>query len=335
MGEHSTQLRTESATLSPGPSTVVAPLEALPAAHVLRPHRISKLAALLRMARPLHWVKNSLVFAPLLLAHQFDRPSFVRAVIAFASLCGLASSAYILNDVLDLKDDRKHPTKRRRPLASGELGATWALCGGAALFVGGAAFAIALQSGRATGLLFFYWLCSVAYSLHLKRRFLVDVFLLAGLYTLRITIGGAATSTPISAWLLPFAMFLFLSLAFVKRYAELRQMRELDRDRVHGRGYVVDDLAIIESVGPASGYLAVLVLALYVNSEMARSLYRSPFILWLICPLMMYWITRVWFFARRGWLEVDPVVFAAKDRVSWYTAVLAALIWATANWKLL
>jgi 4-hydroxybenzoate polyprenyltransferase len=174
----------------------------------------------------------------------------------------------------------------------------------------------------------FYLLLSTYYSLYLKTKVLVDVMVLGGLYTLRIIAGGAAVNVEVSKWLLAFSIFLFVSLAFAKRYTELLAVEQKGLTRTKGRAYRVEDLRIIEGVGPASGYLAVMVLALYINdaSSARGQLYPTPFFLWVLCPLLMYWITRVWFFAGRNILHDDPIVFAIKDRVSWMTLAVAAVL---------
>jgi 4-hydroxybenzoate polyprenyltransferase len=165
-----------------------------------------------------------------------------------------------------------------------------------------------------------------AYSLWLKTRLLVDVMVLAGLYTLRIIAGAQAVDVPLTMWLLAFSMFVFLSLAFVKRYSELIEAEHLGGEEACGRNYRVSDLRIIEAVGPASGYLAVVVFCNYLNSDMVRNLYRHPQVLWLVAPLLLYWLTRVWFLARRRAMHEDAILFALHDRVSILTAVLSILV---------
>jgi 4-hydroxybenzoate polyprenyltransferase len=167
---------------------------------------------------------------------------------------------------------------------------------------------------------------TLLYSTWLKARLLVDVFLLAGLYTLRVLAGGAAASLPVTPWLLAFSSFLFLSLAFVKRYAELIEAGRDDAEFVKARNYRQEDMAILESVGPTSGYLAVLVLAIYISTDLARQLYHHPQWLWLLCPVVLYWITRIWFLARRRALSEDPILFALTDRISWIAGGVAAAI---------
>jgi 4-hydroxybenzoate polyprenyltransferase len=284
--------------------------------------------ALLYALRPWQWVKNLLLGVPLVLAHQLRDATRLRDVIgAFVCFSLCASAGYVLNDLRDRESDRHHPVKRRRPFASGALSATvgWVLA--ASLYGIAAAGSILWLPKPFTALLAVYAVLAIFYSWLFKHRLLVDVFLLVGLYTLRVLAGGAAARVPVTAWLLAFCMFLFLSLAFLKRYAELMRLERESATAARGRAYRVEDLGIIESVGPASGYLAVLVLALYINqSQQALQLYRSPGALWLMCPVLLYWLTRLWFVAKRQGMSEDPVLYAITDRVSWGVAAAVAVI---------
>jgi 4-hydroxybenzoate polyprenyltransferase len=264
------------------------------------------------------------VFVPLVVDHRLlDPPLFVAATTAFVAFCLAASGGYVLNDLLDLQADRAHQTKRRRPFAAGELQPRhgWLLL---PLLIGGAValgvFALPLDF---VGLLLLYLAITIAYSTWLKRLAVLDVLLLAGLYTLRMLAGGAATGVTPSAWLLAFAMFLFLSLAFLKRYSEMREAGPAAP--VNRRGYRAGDLAWLGSMGGASGYLSVLVLALYLNSEQVVTLYRRPTLLWLVCPLLLYWTGRLWFLANRGEIHEDPIVAAVNDRVSYVVGLFVAI----------
>jgi 4-hydroxybenzoate polyprenyltransferase len=273
------------------------------------------------------WLKNLLIFLPLLAAHQLSDPALViSAVLAFFAFGLCASSVYLLNDLLDLEDDRHHPTKRRRPLASGALPLVW----GAALFpvllVLGGAIAWFCLPRMFAGVLLAYYALTLAYSMYLKRRVMVDVVVLALLYTTRIVAGSAAIDARLTFWLLAFSMFIFLSLALVKRYAELHALKARGLVKTRGRGYVASDLSLISSLGAASGYLSVLVLALYIQDKNTTSLYRHPEFIWLACPLLLYWVSRTWIVAHRGQMHDDPIVFAAKDRGSWLVIALCALV---------
>ncbi len=272
------------------------------------------------------WLKNLLVLLPLLAAHLvFNGRAVGSAVAAFLIFSVCASGVYVLNDLLDLSADRRHPRKRERPFASGRLPLSAGCVAAPVLTLGAFAAAIAL-SPRFALVLLGYYVLTLAYSMWLKRIVMLDVVLLAALYTVRIIAGAAVIDTGLSFWLLAFSMFLFLSLAMLKRYAELRVMRNDGAGRVRGRGYGVDDLVLVQSLGGASGYLSVLVLALYINSTASEALYRHPQVLWLLCPLLLYWISRVWVVAHRDAMNDDPVIFALVDPVSRVLLVLAAAI---------
>jgi 4-hydroxybenzoate polyprenyltransferase len=224
----------------------------------------------------------------------------------------------VLNDLWDREHDRHHPVKRNRPFAAGRLSVATGFVMTLVLFAAGVWLAAWLLPTKFVAMLLLYVVITTVYSLWLKKKLLLDVFFLAGLYTHRVLAGGQAAEVEVSKWLLAFCIFFFLSLAFVKRYAELLRLQDDDAgQQIRGRAYRVEDLEIMRSVGPASGYMSVLVLALYVNqSDLVATLYRSPSVLWLLCPVMLYWITRVWFLARRRRLTEDPILFAIKDNVS-------------------
>jgi 4-hydroxybenzoate polyprenyltransferase len=284
------------------------------------------LVALLRAMRPHQWIKNVLVLIPLVLAHQLtDRGRVVSGVFAFCAMCLCASAVYVVNDLLDIQADRRHPAKRRRPFASGRASIPGGLLLVIACLTGSVAFLAPLpwKFGAALGL---YLLLTTAYSVWLKRKPLVDVMLLAALYTLRIIAGAMAVQVMLTMWLLAFSMFFFLSLAFVKRYSELVQIEHAGGDEPRGRGYSISDLQIIEAAGTASGYMSVLVFCNYLDSAMVRSLYARPQVLWLVAPLLLYWITRCWLLARRRLMHDDPVVFALRDRTSRICGVLAVVV---------
>ncbi|MBV2122092.1 MAG: UbiA family prenyltransferase [Candidatus Thiodiazotropha sp. (ex Ctena orbiculata)] len=274
------------------------------------------------------WLKNFLIFVPLLMAHKFgDIGLLKQAVLGFFAFGFCASSVYLLNDLLDLADDRKHPTKRNRPFAAGTVSLIHGILLIPVLLV--TAFLIALflplEFLIVLGL---YYLITVAYSFYLKRFAPIDVLTLASLYTTRIIAGAAAVSVMPSFWLLAFSMFLFLSLALVKRFTELLTMQHQAKTKTLGRGYMTTDLETLSHFGSASAYLAVLVLALYINSEHVTGLYTHPEVIWLLCPLLLYLVTRIWLLARRGKVDEDPVVFVIRDRHSqWVVGIGAILLW--------
>lgn len=287
--------------------------------------------SVLRTLRPHQWAKNILILVPLLAAHRAGELSLLasalRAAVAF---CLCASSVYVVNDLLDLAADRVHPLKSRRPFAAGDLPLAAGFVLAPSLLAAAAAIAVLLP--RDFQLAFGgYYALTLAYSFVLKGQVLIDAVALAGLYTLRIIAGAAAVNVPLSFWLLLFAVFLFMSLALVKRFAELDTLRRQHRLRAAGRGYHVEDLPLLQSLGTAAGYLSVLVLALYINSPEIEALYHRPRLIWMLCVLMLYWISRVWMTAQRGAMHEDPVVFALKDRVSLLVGLLAVLTVAVAT----
>lgn len=290
------------------------------------PDRQSPMIALLKSLRPHQWVKNLLVFVPVLAAHRiFDAHAIIASAIMFMAFCLCASSVYLLNDVLDLENDRAHPRKKRRPIAAGLLPIPWALTLIPVLLVGAAALA-AYASPAALAVLVFYYAITIAYSITLKKKPLIDVFTLAGLYTIRCLGGHAATTIPYSPWLLGFMIFLFLSLAFAKRHSELFHLRAGGGHQVKGRCYKAVDVELISMFGVAAGFMAALVMGLYVTSDAVTQLYGNPMLLWALCPIVLYWISRVWLIAHRGELHDDPVVFAITDRTSYVLGLIAALL---------
>ena len=272
------------------------------------------------------WMKNLLVFLPLMTAHlMLSMEALLRSSLAFVCFCLCASGVYLLNDLLDLDADRAHPRKRLRPFAAGTLPLAIGLIVTPLLTL--SAFVLALVVSPPFALVLLgYFVLTLAYSFSLKRIAMLDAVVLSGLYTIRIIAGTAALQIGLSFWLLAFSMFLFLSLAMIKRYTELDVFLKTGGNHSSGRGYAVDDLPLIQSLGGASGYLAVLVLALYINSTASEALYRHPQMLWLLCPLLLYWISRAWLITHRGNMHDDPVVFALTDRVSRLLLVLCALI---------
>lgn len=274
------------------------------------------LGALRRVLRAHQWLKNALLFIPLLAAHEiFNSASWIGLLLAFVSFSLCASTVYIANDLFDLESDRAHPRKRARPFASGTVPAWMGVV--AAPFL----FGLSLLIGSRVGPDFMFWLLvyfavTCVYSWRLKQLVLVDCLTLAILYTLRIIAGGAAAGLPMSFWLLAFSVFLFLSLAFVKRYAELQLQLLHGKGKVHGRGYSTSDAPLIQMLGVNTGVAAVIVLALYLNSDAVIAQYAMPEMVWGAVPVMLFWISWIWLQAHRGNMHDDPVVFAVKDKVS-------------------
>jgi 4-hydroxybenzoate polyprenyltransferase len=271
--------------------------------------------AMIRELRPHQWSKNVLVLVPIMLAPGIPKWHVIGlGFLAFMAFNLCASAGYVLNDLLDIEADRIHPTKKNRPFASGTLPITIGpiLCFG--LVTGAVVISLSVLSLKFLIMMGIYFVGTVLYSTVLKRTMLVDVLVLAGLYAHRVLSGGVATSIPVSAWLIGFSIFVFTSLAFAKRYVELRELT--GDDVVKNRGYVRVDLPMIGAMGSASGFLSALVFVLYVENAAIRAGYKEPGLLWLALPILMYWLGRIWLLAGRGLMHDDPVRFAIKDRIS-------------------
>lgn len=279
--------------------------------------------AMLKAMRPHQWAKNALLLLPMLAGHDFS--NLVAVILGIVAFCLTASAVYVINDLIDLGSDRAHPRKRNRPFASGALSAAT----GAAM--AGALLGLALIFGMLTGNALFlailaaYLAATFAYSFWLKGKLIVDILMLASLYTIRIIAGGAAASVVLSPWMLGFSMFLFLALAAVKRQAELTDQMTAGFENT-ARAYRVDDLPILRSIALSASQAAVLVLALYISSGDVQALYETPEILWLICPLLLYWLLRMVMKAHRGEMTDDPIVFAFTDSVCIAIVILCASI---------
>lgn len=276
---------------------------------------LASLALYARTIRTYQWSKNLLVFLPALAAHAFTAHAWFAAFLACLSFSFAASSVYLLNDLLDLQADRAHPRKRRRPLASGEVSLRSAARLAVALAVGALAVAAATGEPALLAVMAGYLAVTVVYSVRLKREPVIDICALAALYTIRIGAGAVAADVSLSMWLLAFSMFIFLSLAAMKRQAELVDAAASER-APSGRGYRVDDLPIVEALAVATGCAATLVSALYITTPDVQELYRSPQYLWIVSAVLLYWLARAAFIAHRGEMDDDPIIFAFRDRVS-------------------
>jgi 4-hydroxybenzoate polyprenyltransferase len=273
------------------------------------------------------WAKNLLLAVPALLAQVAGQPRVaLTLLVAFLAFSITASGNYLLNDLVDVESDRRHPHKRHRPLASGRVPVAWVTVCAPVLMIGGIGAAWVLVNQPFALMLIAYVLLAMAYSKLLKRVLLVDVMVLAALYTLRLLAGGAAVDVPVSSWLLVFSLFFFVSLAFAKRLTEIDHLAGAGTTRNDTRAYVAGDRDAFAVMGPAAGMLSILVLTLYVSSEAIRAHYRQPDVLWMLCPLLLYWIMRIWFLTLRRELHHDPVVFALRDGVSYAVAAGILLV---------
>jgi len=280
----------------------------------------------IRALRLHQWAKNLLIFVPAVVSHKFFELSVLYAtLLAFICFGLCASATYVINDLLDLDADRSHARKRLRPFASGELPLMQGIACAAGLLTIGISISILLLGNAFVAVLCLYIAVTFWYSWLLKRIAMVDVLTLAGLYTIRVIAGGAAIAVEASFWLLAFSMFMFLSLGMVKRYTELRAALNANLFEASGRGYTTDDLVLLLSCGTSAGFISVLVMALYINGG-TQHLYRHPQALWMLCPLMLYWVCRVWRKAHRGELHDDPVVFAISDRPSLLVVCLCVIL---------
>ncbi|MBF0620983.1 MAG: UbiA family prenyltransferase [Magnetococcales bacterium] len=284
--------------------------------HQLFDEKPGSLKQWIKALRLHQWMKNILLFAPLVAGHRFLNPDdLLNTTIGFIAFSFCASSCYLLNDLTDLDADRCHPRKKHRPLAAGMIPMAKGVALIPILVIMG--FTLSLLLPREfTEVLFTYYILTLLYSFHLKRIVLLDVLILAMLFTLRINAGGAILGVELTFWLQAFSMFLFLSLALVKRYTELLTMQKLEQNNTQRRGYQLPDISILLSLGSASGLMAVLVMALYINSARILDLYQYPKMIWLLCPLAVYWISHVWLVAGRDEMHDDPVLFAIKDPIS-------------------
>lgn len=287
--------------------------------------RSNPFQSFVRAIRIHQWAKNILIFLPLLLAHKLTPALFLSAITAFFCFSLTASANYIINDLLDIEADRRHYRKRLRPFAAGDLSVITG-AGIVAGFLAAAFVGLRFLPPAFAAWLLVYLAVTFAYSLYLKRIPLLDVLVLSGLYTLRLLAGGAATGTPISQWLAGFSVFLFFSLALVKRFAELQNLRSAGSPPRNGRGYLMADIEQLRALGTASSYAAVVIFALYINGHDVTVLYQRPARLWLAVPLLLLWVSRVWLLASRGELNEDPVVFAFTDRMSLLIGALIALV---------
>lgn len=273
------------------------------------------------------WAKNFLLFLPVLMAHQVDNHQVLLKVSwAFLAFSLCASAVYILNDMLDIKSDKNHPTKKNRPFAAGALSVKTGIILTVILLVLSIITSLSTLSNSFLIVLVIYLFSTTIYTTLLKRMMLIDVIFLGCLYTLRIVAGSVASMIEVSSWLLVFSLFFFLSLAFMKRYADLIIMEKNQHNSIAGRGYSVNDLDLVQKSGITSGFVSILVLALYINSPNVVELYKTPNLIWLTLPVLLYWLMRMWMVTNRGDMTDDPIIFAAKDKISYISIALIGII---------
>jgi 4-hydroxybenzoate polyprenyltransferase len=289
--------------------------------------------SLIKTLRIHQWAKNLLIFVPLLASHRiFESQLFLSGLLAFLAFGLCASSVYLLNDLLDLPDDRLHPSKCNRPVAAGTFPIKHVLFLMPVLLLAAFSLTLFFLPTSFVVALFAYYVLTLVYSLWLKRMVMIDVIVLAMLYTIRVVAGATAMSLVATFWILAFCMFIFLSLAFVKRYTELCDARQKGQvEKTSGRGYYPADFELLASLGSASGYISVLVLALYINDAADGLLYHDQRWMWAACPLLMFWLSRVWLLAHRGQMHDDPIVFALRDNVSRFTGLSFVLVFVLAT----
>lgn len=283
------------------------------------------LSVIIKEIRVYQWVKNVLIFVPLLLSHSYTNQILViDAFIAFIAFSLCASSVYIINDLCDVESDKQHPVKKFRPIAAGLISVEFAKVLAAFLFI--VALVIVLLLNRNFLIVFItYFSLTLAYSFGLKAIAIIDVLILGGLYTLRVIAGVVVIDVEMSYWLIVFSLFVFFSLALLKRFTELKNVESRNEKSVSRRDYVVGDSGLLLIMGIISSYIAVLVIALYIHDPTITNKYSSPMWLWLVIPAMLYWLSRIWLIANRGYLDEDPILFALRDRVS-YVVVVACII---------
>lgn len=289
----------------------------------------SSIGIVIRAMRVHQWVKNTLLFVPLILSHNLFNPEmFIATLTAFFAFSLCASSIYIINDIVDIESDRQHPVKSKRPFAAGQLSQKTGVVLATMLFLSSVCIAYFI-SWSFVYILLAYLIITSLYSFFIKRIALLDVLLLAGLYTFRLIAGSTAAGVPVSFWLLMFSLFIFLSLALVKRYSELVNIDDAMKEEVKGRGYCKSDMPFLLNLGIVSGYLSVLVMGLYIDDEAIITHYSTPDWLWLVVASVLFWISRIWLVTYRGSMNEDPVMYAIHDRDSLLvmaTCVLAIVL---------
>ncbi len=288
-------------------------------------HKKLILTHILKIIRPHQWVKNILVFIPMLMSHNLNFNNFILSTKAFIIFSLVASSIYVINDIVDIKSDQKHPYKKNRPLAAGLININQCKYLILSLLLFCCLFLIDINKNFLI-LIISYFAISNLYTFVFKKYVIIDLLILASLYTIRIIGGGFITDISVSIWLLSFSIFFFLSLAAIKRQIEIINFKKIKKGKITGRGYIVSDQKIINMIAISAGYISILVLVLYINSPQVISLYSSPNILWGMSLIMLFWISRIMLMSSRKKIEDDPIVYAIKDRISYICLFLILCI---------
>ncbi len=282
--------------------------------------------SIFKSLRVYQWLKNLLVFVPIITSQQLNNTAALKSsIIMFFCFSMVASFGYIVNDLLDLQSDRSHPVKRTRPFASGALSV------GHGVFIGIVLLALAgigglflpVEANLALGI---YLMLTVLYSLYLKTKLMIDVVALGGLFTLRVIGGAAAIESELSFYLLSFSIFIFSSLAMVKRFAELDNLQKRNKLAARGRGYQVGDIESVRIIGISLGYMSVFIMGQYINSPLVTQYYNHPKFIWLLFPLLTFWLGRLWILASRGEVNEDPLIFTIKDTTSLLVVAVSVII---------
>lgn len=290
------------------------------------PLDVNQFQVFIKQIRVHQWIKNLLIFLPALLAHKTDVGDYVSAFWGFISFSLVASAIYVINDLADIESDRNHPSKNKRPLASGKIKIITCLKAISFLLIGGFLISIFTLSIDFTLLLLLYTIITISYSFKLKKMYLLDMITLSLLYTIRLISGGIVSDTIISPWLFSFSMFIFLSLGAMKRYTELKGLSESENTKTRGRDYYVEDIPLIGIIGISSGMVSTLVFTLYIVNPEVLTLYKNPVYLYFITPIVLYWILRMWFLSHRSMMNDDPIVFAIKDKTSYLIAFIVLIL---------
>lgn len=295
--------------------------------HKVFGEKSSKAKLLIKQIRVYQWVKNLLVVLPILLAHIIPMgENLLMIATAFFSFSFIASSVYVLNDLLDLSSDRVHSRKKTRPFASGKLSLKFGFVLIPLLLIGGFIPSLFILPADFNFILLAYFILTTLYSFVLKRIYILDILVLASLYTIRLLAGAVAVDVPASPWLLAFSMFIFLSLACVKRFTELYDLSQENKQKTAGRGYKIDDIGLVKIIGASSALLSILVFVLYINSTEILALYANPLLLYIVALLLLYWILRIWFKAVRGEMHDDPIVFSLRDTGGLFVFLIIVLL---------